>query len=194
MLCMRVDVHSIWILMFERVFGRLFSLDILSRLASQDKWFSTVLLGHKTLNFHQYIFWKAGCKWHIILHRSDKSWNIWGSIEIKQHSFVASNIRRQLPGGKGINLGHQEEEAHPVGGNRRICNPKIRKNSKKWNLSDCGGEIPDCQVSPLRKGGLVEIINELSSGCGSFDRLEFKGILRMKEQGRVKPPWVLHSD
>ena len=52
-------------------------------------------------------------------------------LEIKQHSFVASNIRRQLPGGKGINLGHQEEEAHPVGGNRRICNPKIRKNSKK---------------------------------------------------------------
>ena len=133
MLCISVDVHSIWILMFERVFGRLFSLDILSRLASQDKWFSTVLLGHKTLNFHQYIFRKAGCKWHIILHISDKSWNIsifkWG-INVDLTTLVASYIRRQLPGGKGINLGHQEEEAHPVGGNRRICTAKISKTAK----------------------------------------------------------------
>ena len=120
--------------MFERVLCRLFSLDILSRLASQDKWFSTVLLGHKTLNFHQYIFRKAGCKWHIILHISHISWSIWifklgisGDLRI----LVASYIRRQLPGGKGINLGHQEEEAHPAGGNRRICTAKISKAAKK---------------------------------------------------------------
>ena len=129
----------LWLLMFipfeywclKRVLCRLFSLDILCRLASQDKWFSTVLLGHKTLNFHQYIFRKAGCKWHIILHISDKSWNIsifkWG-INVDLTTLVASYIRRQLPGGKGINLGHQEEEAHPVGGNRRICTAKNSKN------------------------------------------------------------------
>ena len=120
--------------MFERVLCRLFSLDILSRLASQDKWFSTVLLGHKTLNFHQYIFRKAGCKWHIILHISDTSWSIW-MLKWDNHGdltiLVASYIRRQLPGGKGINLGHQEEEAHPVGGNRRICTaPKSAKQQK----------------------------------------------------------------
>ena len=34
----------------------------------------------------------------------------------------------------------------------------------------------------------------MRSGCGSFDRLEFKGTLEMKEQGQVKPPWVLHDD
>ena len=119
--------------MFERVLCRLFSLDILSRLASQDKWFSTVLLGHKTLNFHQYIFRKAGCKWHIILHISDTSWSIWISkwtINGDLTILVASYIRRQLPGEKGINLGHQQEEAHPVGGNRRICTAKISKTAK----------------------------------------------------------------
>ena len=45
-------------------------------------------------------------------------------------ALVASYIRRQLPGGKGINLGHQEEEAHPAGGNRRICTAKISKAAK----------------------------------------------------------------
>ena len=141
----------IWKLIFEKSFGRLFSLVILSRLASQDKWFSTVLLGHKTLNFHQYIFWKAGCKWHIILHISDTSWNIWTSkwtINGDSTILVASYIRRQLPGEKGINLGHQQEEAHPVGGNRRICSAPKSAKPKNWNPSDCSREIPSFAIEP----------------------------------------------
>ena len=58
-------------------------------------------------------------------------WGNHGDLTI----LVASYIRRQLPGGKGINLGHQEEEAHPVGGNRRICTaPKSAKQQKMKSI------------------------------------------------------------
>ena len=107
-------------------------IGFLSRLASQDKWFSMVLLWHKTFNFHRYIFWKAGCKWHIILHISDvyipnfsvdnttdKRYPLFSDNSVREDKFRPSRWRGSFCGGKSENLHRLNQE-----------------NSKKWGKNN----------------------------------------------------------
>ena len=126
---------SIWIhLWWKRLkgFWVIYSHWFLSRLASQDKWFSMVLLWHKTFNFHRYIFWKAGCKWHIILHISDnfipnfsvdnttdKRYPLFSDNSVREDKFRPSRWRGSFCGGKSENLHRLNQE-----------------NSKKWGKNN----------------------------------------------------------